>query len=228
MERTPFIGADSVEAKENRKLVQAFWRYEAWCHARCVDEDEDEQCGPPGDFGYAVVGTIARLVGVESPGSAKQLWLPVLSLGPKAHYLIGEFLRQWLHQVSEATDMKAFGSRWRSMIEFALYSDWDTGRLGYKGARLLRQLLGFSDSGFITRNAGYADLIRSLSDLYDSWAEKRLHIEDDFSEFCAFLRSKLGEPLRMTGRSRSQLPWPAGMERPGGIERPRQATLSRC
>ena len=191
------IASDRAEAVQNKNLVSAFWRYEAWCRSGSANEDDD--CEPSGELGYSILATMARLLVAEPLNSAPELWRPILSLGPRAHYSIDRFFQCWFYQVSETTDLRAFASRWRQMIEYELRSDWCSGRFWYDGARMLRLLLGFGVSISMARNPGYADVIRSLTDLYEAWAQKRLYNEDDLSEFCGFLGNELGKPLRLVG-----------------------------
>jgi hypothetical protein len=193
-------GYGLADAAEQTALVTAFWTYEAWCRTGSIDDD-DKDYQPMGQFGYAVVSAIARLI-VSAPSSAAaSLSGPVFAIGPRGHYAIGAFLLDWFSLLSDATDGAAFAARWRPMIETMLNDkDWASGRQWHYGQQLERQVLGFGSDSFIARVPDHSKMIDGLRSLYKVWAETRLRSgEDNIAGLCGFLSSEAGRVLRIDG-----------------------------
>ena len=178
--------------------MTGFWAHRAWWQAGSGKDDQDEY-RPLCEFGYAVVEELARLI-VKSPAAVgPALWRPVFVLGPKGHYAIGAFLRYWFNQVTERTVVTEFAERWRPMIEFMVSGEeWGNNGRWYHAQQLQRQVLGFGASDFLKRLLDHALLIGIMQDLFKFWANKRLRDdEDNLAEFCGFLASEVGKPLRI-------------------------------
>jgi hypothetical protein len=190
----------AAELEERMLLVLRFWEHEAWCQSGSGDNADDDY-KPLHPIGYEIAAELARLVAEAPVDRAAALWRPVLALGPKAHYAVGTFLTQWFNQISETTEIGAFASRWRPMIEYMIGNDsWATGRQWHYGQQLERQILGFGASDCLARSADHAALIGAMHDLYKAWAEKRLNRnEDNLAGLCGFLSSRPGTPLRIHG-----------------------------
>jgi hypothetical protein len=196
----PGEATSAGELEERRLLVLCFWEHEAWCRSGGGDTANDDY-KPLHPIGYEIVAELARLVADAPLDRAGVLWQPVFALGPQGHYAIGAFLRQWFDQISEATDISAFISRWRPMVEYMIGNEsWATGRQWHYGQQLERQVLGFAASDCIARAANPYALISAMRDLYEVWAKKRLgRHEDNLAGLCGFLSSAPGTPLRIDG-----------------------------
>lgn len=182
-----------------RKLVIALWRFEAW--RKYEDIGDDGEHGTPSTFGYDVLSALARLVLSAPPEKALDLWKPVFSLGPDAHYSIGHFIASWFGLLSAKCDAAVFGRHWREMLQFSLdATSWSSGRRWYYGQQLLRQLLGFGSTQTIVGKAEFRSLVSGMRDLYEVWALQHLpKDEDNVAGFCGFLAEEAGSPLRIDG-----------------------------
>jgi hypothetical protein len=182
--------------QEHSALLANFWAYEA---KRLVDNiDEDNECPVPDTFGYNVVSAMAHSAANTSPEDAAQMWRPVFAIGPRAHYAIGIYLNRWFYQLRKGADGTAFCTTWRQMLEFALAAGWTQGRGWNRGAMLLRQLLGFGETGSIGQLPDPALAIRGLRDLYQRWVNDCLTDEEDnVAGFAHFLANDVGAPLRL-------------------------------
>lgn len=188
------------EIEDRKALVEAFWAHEAWYLSGSV-ENADKDYATMSQLGYNILAELARLTSKIPANLSSALWVSVFELGPKGHYSIGEFLRNWFNQITEATNIEEFRQRWRPMIEYMLGNkDWATGRQWHYGQQLERQVLGFGASADLARVADHASLVRSMRDLYKSWADKRLnYYEDNLAGFCDFLSTEPGTCLRIEG-----------------------------
>jgi len=93
---------------------------------------------------------------------------------------------------------RPFAPTWRQMLEFALSAGWTQGRRWYRGEMLLRQLLGFGETGSIDQLPDPALAIRGLRDLYQRWVNDCLTDEEDnVAGFAHFLANDVGAPLRL-------------------------------
>jgi hypothetical protein len=191
---------DPDELECHRKLVKALWAHQAWWQSGS-GKDEDDDYKPMHQFGYTVLNEAARLILDSSDTAGPELWQPVFALGPKGHYAISHFLNCWFMLVTESIDAAEFGKRWRPMIEAMVLSQkWEKDRPWYHGQQLERQVLGFGSSTFLDRAKDATALIKSMQDLYEAWAKKRLTSdEDNLAGFCGFLGTKVGASLRMDG-----------------------------
>ncbi len=190
--------SDPVELQQKKRLVLAFWDYEAWCRIGSVDDD-DRDYKPLSQMGYAVVSTLTQMALHAPEAEAKEFWQPALSLGPLGHYAVGQFLTNWFMQITEATDVTAYAARWRPMIEYVhTTEDWDAGRKWYHAQQLERQVLGFGSEAFFKRSTNVAALVGGMRDLYKAWAEKRLDgNQDNLAGFCGFLSSPVARSIRL-------------------------------
>jgi hypothetical protein len=194
------------ELETHRRLVSAFWAHQAWWQSGS-GKDADDDYQPMHEFGYAVLGELARLV-MESPvETGRALWQPVFALGAKGHYAIGHLLSSWFALVTENTHPAEFAKRWRPMMEFCvLNKEWSKGGRWYYGQRIERHVLGFGETDRLLRLPGCAALIGANGELYRAWAENRLSgDEDNLAGLCGFLATSAGKPLRLEG-----LRWLAG------------------
>jgi hypothetical protein len=152
-------------------------------------------------IGYTALNELARLI-VEVPAEdAPNLWRPVFALGPRGHSAIGHFLRMVFHQISEKTESADFAVRWRPMADSMVRnSAWAEAKPWFHVQRLERAVLGFSASVYFQRLPNHTSLIIGMRDLYEHWATHRLIADqDNVAEFCSFLSTQVGVPLRIDG-----------------------------
>ena len=188
------------EIEVHTELVAAFWMYQKWWLCGSA-EDEGDNYPTMSNFGYSLLGELARLVVTCPADNGPSLWRPVFTLGPKGHYTIGHFLSCWFAQLTESTVVTNFLQRWRLMVEFVLLDgEWADSGPWYYAQQLERRVLGFESTAFLKRVAAHGTIVGGMRDLYRVWADKRLHSdEDNLASFCAFLASEVGRPLRLDG-----------------------------
>ena len=192
------IPEEEIEVHTN--LVAAFWMYQKWWLCGTAEAERDDY-PTMSNFGYSLLGELARLVVSCPTDIGPSLWRPVFALGPKGHYTIGHFLSCWFGQLRESTVVTNFLRRWRPMVEFVLLdAEWAEGGPWYYAQQLERQVLGFGATVHLKRISTHSTLIDGMRDLYGLWAKKRLNREEDnVASFCVFLASEVGRPLRLDG-----------------------------
>jgi hypothetical protein len=192
-------GAGLPDPAEQLALLGAFWSHEAWCLRGSADEDDDYKSR--GQLGYSIAWALARLALSSPAADAHEVWEQVLTLGPRAHYMIDAFLTQWFVLIKEPTDVADFAKRWRPMIEYVLSNEqWAAEGKWYYAQQLERKVLGFGSTDSIVRAPNHAALVGGMRDLYKAWAETRLPSDqDNMAGFCFFLSSDAGRVLRMEG-----------------------------
>jgi hypothetical protein len=188
------------ELDTHRQLVVGFWAHQVWWVTASGKNDNDDYHSLH-EFGYAVLGELARLIVESASVVAPTMWRAVFTIGPKGHHAIGHFLNCWFDQITGTTVVAEFAQRWRPMIEFMLLDEaWVEGRTWYHGQQLERQVLGFGASDCLERTPEHARLVGMMQDLIEVWAKKRLTgDEDNLAGFCEFLATKVGTPLRIDG-----------------------------
>lgn len=171
--------------------------FELWPHA---DRREDDRDKPPTQIGYEIVPAIAKVIPGLPLAGAAELWQPLFRLGGTAHYILGHLIDCWLQQVSRDCNITAFSRHWRAMIEYALVSpQWSSGRQWYYGERLCR-LLDCGSELSLDQVTELQATVLKMNDLYASWADKHLGLEEDhITYFCGFLSSSTGRLLRLDG-----------------------------
>ena len=190
---------DAAELQHRQRLLQAFWAHQAWK----LIGSERESTGdyrPMDRFGYEVLKAIAAISLVTDVNVAPSLWQPVFDIGPKGHYAIRYFFTCLFGNLTEATDTVAFAAHWRPMIEAVMAGRGWEGGPWYHQQSLERQALGFAHAHALVRPTQIPLLVGSMRDLYRGWAMKRLpgH-EDNLGDFCTFLATPAGVPLRLEG-----------------------------
>ena len=188
------------EIEVHTELVAAFWMYQKWWLCGSA-EDERDDYPTMSNFGYSLLGELARLVVTCPADTGPSLWRPVFDLGPKGHYTIDHFLSCWFAQLTESTVVTNFLQRWRLMVEFVLLDgEWAESGPWYYAQQLERRVLGFESTAFLKRVAAHGTIVGGMRDLYRIWVDKRLHSDEgNLANFCAFLASEVGRPLRLDG-----------------------------
>lgn len=193
---------ETIEGKHECFLVQKIWEFEVWNKYEDKDDesDSDDRESPPSELGYEVIRKLSKILASSQPVDASSIWRPVLSIGVDGQYAIGHFIDSWFLEHMGQNSYGSFEYHWRAMLEFALSADnWSPNRYWYKGQQLFRQLLGFN-SGFFKTYQGDGQLIIRMKDLFECWASKHLHRdEDNVTAFSIFLTSNVGKPIRLDG-----------------------------
>ena len=185
---------------EDQQILLSLWDFVVW---QLSDQSDEDREPVPDELAYELARKLAGLA-LSSPVEAcERFWKPVLALGHRAHYLVGQFISSWFLGISEQTNARDFGRRWQAMLTFALaQDDWTKGRGWYHGHTILRQLLGFGFESQLARIPGHQGVVSDARGLYVLWAEKYLmREEDNLGALCHFLQSDAGAPLRIDGLS---------------------------
>jgi hypothetical protein len=188
-----------VDPSDARVLLKALWAFEVWLNYAGIDYDDNLR--PSRKLGNAVLDTLAQTVAHGPAGTSAELWRPVLTLGPKAHYAIGYFFTSWFSALKNVADVAAFVSTWRAMLSYMMDDPaWTGGHPGYQREQLLRHLLGFGSDHLLVGQLDGRPLVLHLHDEYARWAKEHLvRDEDNVAGFCGFLASEAGNPLRVKG-----------------------------
>jgi hypothetical protein len=185
---------------EDQQILLALWDLEVWRLGEQRDEDREP---PLGEFAYELAQKLAKLA-LSSPfETCEKFWKPVLELGPRAHYLVGQFISSFFLGNSDKTDAGDFGRRWRAMLSFALAQDeWTKGRGWPYVHTIFRQLLGFGYGSQLAQIPGHERMVSETRGLYALWVERYLlQDEDNLGALCSFLQSDAGAALRIEGLS---------------------------
>jgi len=194
---------DAADAGEREAWLE-FWQQALRWSLEMIGTDtneDDEIDGMPTDWDEWVFGRIGSLIlQLDSPQKRKAIWQPILQLGVAAHYWIEAFLRKWFY-AGLGTDIvpKAFASEWREMIEFALKSSkWglETGR-GFRREGMWKTLMGF-DLEHLWMSS-HKQLLASMRDLYEKWAQRHLRECDFAIAFANFLTTPASDELICCG-----------------------------
>lgn len=153
---------------------------------------------------------MASLAAIVPPEHAPEIWRRVLSLGPDAHSIVEHFIAMWFTQPNHGRDPKAFCTRWRELLNFALGANWTEGRRRwFYGEQMLPRLLGFGSELTLSKISDLEAVILSMRDIYKAWADTHLaRKEANVAELAYFLASGTGAPLRVDG-----IQWIAGVFR---------------
>jgi hypothetical protein len=185
---------------EDHQILLSLWDFVVW---QLSDQSDEDRESVPDELAYELARKLAGLA-VSSPvETCERFWKPVLALGPRAHYLLGQFIGCWFLGISEQINASDFGRRWQAMLTFALAQDeWTKGRGRYHGHTIFRQLLGFGFESQLARIPGHRGVVFDARGLYVLWAEKYLpQEEDNLGALCHFLQSDAGAVLRIDGLS---------------------------
>lgn len=188
-----------LDTAEDRGAVLALWTL----YVRTLEEhaDDDGEYSLPDRLGYEVVNTLARMTGYAPAEEATKLWRSLLELGPKGYHAVDYFLGLWFLHPGRGVDRAHFVQQWRQMAEFVLKARvWNGKKLWYRREHSLRQVLGFGSDRSIVHLDGAQAAVSSLWDLYESWAEEHLAVdEDNITGFAQFLASDAARDIRLRG-----------------------------
>jgi hypothetical protein len=132
--------------------------------------------------------------------SARQLWEPILALGPAAHIWVDRFLKEWVMVMFNYPD-NAEGRRiWLQMAGFALLSPtWNTkdGIHYFHRHELWRSLLGLDwPNSWGPEQKGLAEELRPA---LKSWAFWSNHDPRNIRALAIFLASEAANRMRVEG-----------------------------
>jgi hypothetical protein len=193
-----YIGSLSAnEAWGRCTQLLSLLSFEVWLHP-IEDEDRDPL---PTHFGYEVLDAIAWFVAGASNAHAKRLWHAIFRLQSKYHHFAGHFVRVFLGTVARDSNPDVFARRWESILKIALRREtWTKGQHWYRGAEILRHLLGFGSEPFLDTVAAYQFAVKRMQPLYDQWSKRFLKEDaDNVAGLCQFLSSTTGKHLRRAG-----------------------------
>lgn len=185
---------------EDQQILLALWGLEVW---RLGDQSDEDREPVPDELAYELAQKLAKLALSSPLETCERFWKPVLALGPRAHYLVGQFISSLFLGNSDKTVEGDFGRRWQSMLSFALAEDeWTKGRGWSYAHTIFRQLLGFGYESQLARIPGHERMVSEARALYLLWVEKYLlQDEDNLGALCSFLQSDAGAALRIEGLS---------------------------
>ena len=198
----PNLG-DAENAAERDAWLEFWQQALAWSLEiiRADTNEDDEIDGMPNDWDEWVFSRISSLIlQLDSPQERKRLWEPILQLGGPAHYWVETFLRHWFY-AGLGTDIvpKAFAPEWRKMIEFALASSkWRLhSERGFRREEMWKTLMGFESEPLWTST--HEQLLASVKDLYERWAQGHLHERDFAIAFANFLTTPASDEIACSG-----------------------------
>jgi hypothetical protein len=191
--------AGGSDTGEDRAAVLALWQL----YTRTLEEyaEEDGEYSLPDRLGYEVVNALARMSGYAPADEASKLWRSILELGPKGYHAVDYFLGLWFLHPGRGVDRAHFLQQWRQMIEFVCKAGvWNGEQLWYRREHTMRQVLGFGSHDSLVHLADGQAAVASLWNLYESWAQKHLEVdEDNITGFAYFLASDVAQDIRVRG-----------------------------
>jgi hypothetical protein len=140
-------------------------------------EDGQDFGGVPARTDLAAFRFIAKiLLDLGEDENPKQLWLPILKLGPKARYWLQLFLTQFfIVALSSENISPRFVTCWKNMLEFALSDkEWIPGNL-WLADESWEHLFGFDGITVSAWTEDRANLVEQIKIYYWRWLEKLAH-----------------------------------------------------
>lgn len=188
------------------------WR-NVWVHAICDtidpltpkdDEVKEDINDHPDSWDRFVLGVAASLlIKSDSADNAREIWKPILNLGPAASSWTSWFLNQeWINLALARTEDPQIATIWRNMISHALdHPRWSASpeHSYYKRGKLWRELFGF---GYVRNDVwhdGLRSFAQSLKPLLETWAQSHLHHSQNASSFAAFLQMPAADSVLLDG-----------------------------
>jgi hypothetical protein len=161
--------------------------------------NQEEVHGTPYAYDGWVFDRVATFVAqLESDESARELWSPILELGPSAHYWVESFLGDWtVSALSKATSSARYFDRWRQMIDHALESPvWMPEKSGsFHQSGLWEHLLGMQLGAQIVAADGNQAEFARMKNEYAVWADTFLLDSHSLRAFLNLLRQPGARPL---------------------------------
>jgi hypothetical protein len=193
----------SEECKIFRKIYEELLST-GLTHAPSVEEEYDSSNSLPMGYDRWVFEKLARLIVRLVPtDDADSFWRPILNLGPMGHHWIESFLGVWFrHGIDAAPSPAQFFMHWRRMIQFSMQApSWQRlqGRYQYYLEKMTIEMMGLNWGASSVGVPEFTEHIKSMADLYETWADQWLCYEDAAAGFAAFLCRPSGVSLQLKG-----------------------------
>ncbi|MGC1375212.1 MAG: hypothetical protein WA821_03260 [Anaerolineales bacterium] len=175
--------------------------------SRVYDEHGNEleaelvEVGLPTDYDYWVLDKIGTVIIQLSPDEqAEQYWLPLLSLGPRAHYWVERFLSNWFINVKSPAPREQFIYHWQWMFDFCLSSKvWTNleGRRSYHLPEMWSRLIGLSNFGTSFWVDEDRETIQAMSEYFVQAAPHILYHSDEAVRLISWLSKSSASSIRV-------------------------------
>lgn len=190
-------GSGTGDRALDTRLALSIWDYDA-TRAKAGGDEDGKYDLPSQNLGYDVLLKLGALSISAPAGERDTVWKPVLAHGPGAHVALQHFINGLFQRLRQGDDPVVFERVWRAIVEYGLAADWSQPGLWFYGERLLCDLLGFGSEDILSQLPQGAAV--RMKDLYQRWADAYLaRNEDCASQFCHFLTTEFGRPLRFEG-----------------------------
>lgn len=205
-----FIGMPIEPDTDNTDFPN--WR-KVWVHALqdtvgpLTPEDDKMKFdldGPPDSWDRFILGKAANLLANSgSANDAREIWEPIINLGPAGSSWTSWFLNQeWANLALSETRDSLIETIWRDMISYALdHPRWSASppHRYFERGKLWRQLFGF---GYLSNDVwhdGLRSFAQSLNPLLETWARNHLHRSRNAGSFAAFLQMPAADAVLIDG-----------------------------
>ncbi|WP_318453698.1 serine protease [Photobacterium leiognathi] len=112
----------SVDQENERSFILNVWQQFVDIVQWQISDDEleyHEIDGTPFEFDDWVFSNLPKVIMGIDPEEGKKHWLPILRLGPRAHYWISSFFQHWFESLSDnQVDSDSFIKIWKLMLKF--------------------------------------------------------------------------------------------------------------
>lgn len=193
----------------NRALVERLLEFELWrllgddrddVTEEDVFEDNDGEYDLPSDLGYAILSVLPRLILAGPAERGREIWEPVLAVGPLGHVFVDRFISSWFMLLYKQPDAERFVAEWKAMLGYAFGEDWRTGRKWFRGSEMLVNLLGLNSFNNLENAPEVCQRLPDIKPFYERWAANELRKdEESIVAFAYFLTTVPGRFLQLEG-----------------------------
>ncbi len=186
---------------EHRDVLKRLWAYQDWLIRREPVDDPDDAgtFDRVDDFGLTVLQTIAARIPLGSEVESRQLWAPVLALGPRGEFTVEHLIDCVFLRIYKGVDAAKFNENWDAMVAFVFAPGWSARGRHWRSRSMMRRVLGIDASSQIESNAEVLAHVRTLAPRFEEFAAGHLaHDHDTLAHFARFLASAAGRDLRMS------------------------------
>jgi len=164
-------------------------------------DERSEIEGTPYQSDMWILARVAEFVSrANSVETARQLYRPILDLGPAAKYWVRDFLQSWIAQgLQVSPDLAGFTMIWRDMVAYTeTLPAWQPGETNCwsRAESLATELMGLRETGIaLLGDTKYKDLISSMAVTFEQWGNRWLKYASASAWFAYFLRTESGQLL---------------------------------